>query len=462
MSSGWDNFGEKQKQTFWDSSLDIFDHTKFPGLDVEMRLITTMPFVYMTHWAYRDLIDAWLHANDRDALKAKYGGKLSGKQGPKKKSWECLDFDHDQRRSLRCNDPLCTTYSKYIEIPDPTSLFQAFWRVPSSPNEQLRGWQKAKVFRFNRGAAEKLGTVLRDQGKMIADPDKGYSIYTTYTANQGANTWSVRFGSRTALPPAMRAAIPKSLIDFSKLYQKPTVQEVDDWLNQVGYPKLLDPNFVPPGVGGGAQGGQGAQGGFGGAPGGYAPAGGRAPARQQGYQQPFQPGAGGYPAQQQFAPAAGGYATQDAGYDNFVQDEFAPGAPGEFQDPTGAFSGDFNPGEFADPGADGQGDFGTDNVGMGGGEFDEMPAMPDIPPAQPMRQAPPMRPAAPMAPRAPGQAMARPAAPPMAPRPGAAPPQRPQAPMLGQRPAAPPGGYQQPGARPAAPRPSAPPQPGRR
>jgi hypothetical protein len=471
--SGWENFGERQKQTYWDSSLDVFDHTKFAGVDVEMRLITEIPFVYVTHWVYRDLIDAWLHANDREALKAKYKGKLSGKTGPKKKSWECLDFNHETRRSDRCNDPLCTTYSRYIEIPDPTSLFQAFWRVPSSPNAQLRNWQAAKVFRFGRGAAEKLGTVIRDQGKLIADPDKGYSIYTTYTANQGANTWSVRFGSRSVLPPAMRAAIPKSLINFADLYQKPTVQEVEDWLLSAGYPKLLDPNFVPTAQG---QGGQGGQAGFGGqgagyppaAPGGYPP-GGRAPARQQ-------PGAGYPPVAPGGFPAAGGYATQDAGYEGFTTDEFAPGQDAGFQDPNaglqdpgfsggdfGVAGGDFGPaGGFDDQGFAGAGAFPQDG-GFGGDEFD---AVPELPPAQPQLRQPAqqLRPQAPAArPPMPGQQPLQRPQVPMAPRPGIA--QAPRQPMPGQqsmpRPVAPPG-YQQPGARPMH-RPAAPPQqPGRR
>ena len=491
MSNGWDSLADAGRRTYWNANLDMFQFTKFPGMDVELRIVSK-PFMFSTHWYYADLIDAWLHANNMEALKAKYNGKLNGKNGPKKRSFECCDYDHDTRRSTMTSCHLCTTYSQFVPYPDKTALFQAFWRIPRSTNPELRNWQKPQTFSFNSAAIKKLMVVTGQQGSDLDDFQNGYSVYVTYNPNQGAATWSVNFCRREALPPQFVNIAQASMVDFQAIYERGNPQDLEQQLIKLGYGRLLDGSYVPPPqyAGGAPQGGYTPHG----APGGYAPQGGYAPPAQHGGYAP-QGGFGGAPQggfNYPTAPAApqqaqfggqGGYAApaQQGGYDDFGAPVGGFGAaPGGFdQGGFGAAPGGFDaaggfeqPG-FEQPGFDqggfgGQGGFeqpGFDQGGFGGqpsfeqpgfdqggfgaapggfgaapGGFDQGGFGGQLPPLP--SSAPAARPAAPVAP-------ARPSAPP--------PPARPGVPGAAPRMPAPPA----PGApRPAAPRAPAPPAPG--
>lgn len=453
MSSGWDGFGESGRGARWDANLNIFKFSQFAGLDVELRIVT-QPFQFMTHWYYLDLVDAWLHRNDMEQLKQKYGGKLSGKNGPKKRSFECPDFDFDTRESRNEHCLLCTTYNDYAPWADRTSLVQAFWRIPTSTNPQLQKWQQElRTFSFNRAASKKLSTVIRQKGSAIDDPQHGYTILVTYTANQGANTWNVAFGEKYPLPASMNSFAQKQMINFRDLYEVGDPGQLEKQLNRIGYPKLLDPNFNP--FNASASAGTST----------------RAPSRPSAPSAPAArpaPGRAAAPAYQAPAPAAdNGFGDgfgdeQVGGYGAAVGDDMAPAGDDL---PDGEFAGVFEEGGFdagtgfeADPGVDlGDGGFGTDEFA---GSFEEggfeEPAPAPAPVRQVPRQAAPVRPAAPSprpaAPR-PTAPVQRPSAPPVRPV------QRPAVPTQNYglaQPAAPAQRPPVPGARPAAPRPGYP------
>jgi len=242
-SNGWEGFGKGAGRTRWYQQLNMVDLKNRGGLAVECRVVT-QPFFYSTHWYFKLVEDAWLHKNDRDALKEKYNGDA---RKAMRFAHECPDIDHVTGK--RIADVTClhdTTYSDYERYADRTALVQVFYRIPKAQDPALRLWSKdLYVLQMNDSVIKGLGRVIDAQGSHIAHPKEGYSIYITYNKGQGANTWAVDFpkqqnGTSTPLTKEQWDVVKAQRLNFNEIYEPTPVEEIEKDLRRLNYDKLLD------------------------------------------------------------------------------------------------------------------------------------------------------------------------------------------------------------------------------
>lgn len=232
----WEDFGNSGKKNRWYQSINMLPFKNLANQAVELRIVTADPFWYAVHWRYKFVEDAWMHRNDKDALKAKYPDQRKIIQY----SFECPNVDHMTGRSSMESCPCCTTYADYQGWPSRTALVQAFYRVPKSKDKALQQWSKdLYVIQLNKSMVKSIGRIINTQGQLHS-PKDGYTVFVTYTPNGGPDSWTVDYGRPTPLTREQYDLAKVNRIDFNEVYEPGDIAELERELSRSNYPMLLD------------------------------------------------------------------------------------------------------------------------------------------------------------------------------------------------------------------------------